>query len=83
MVSIYGCPTSKFTVLKFPCRRRAGYFILLYCALLIGSRVQQQGSYRWYELLWGCNMSMVMSGIGLLTGRPLLVGAAVGSMHDC
>jgi len=63
-----------------------GTFLLLYTAFLHSSRSLILGVHYMLEILWGCNTSLLMAAMGLLTGRPLLVGTAsliVGLDQSC
>jgi len=53
-----------------------GMFLVLYAAVLHGSRCATVAYYYMAEVLWGCNASLVLGGIGMCTKRPLLVGTA-------
>ena len=35
-----------------------------------------QGYHNLYEMLWACNVAMVLAGYGIVTDRPRLVGAS-------
>jgi len=52
-------------------------FLWFYVASLLVIRLPSLGAVRLaYEMLWMCNVSMVLAAIGLQTNRPLLVSAA-------
>lgn len=53
----------------------AGY---LFALILV--RFLESGSVNFYEMAWACNTSIVLSVIGCLTGRPLLIGASVAAV---
>ena len=53
-----------------------GIFLILYTLVLILGRCVASGVYQIYDLLWGCNVAMLLSGVGAITNRPLLCGAA-------
>jgi hypothetical protein len=62
---------------------RLAYFFLAYLCVMIGCRYADCGSYIFYESVWCCNTSLLLSSLGILNGRPLLVGAAIaGVMCD-
>lgn len=55
-------------------------FFFVYIVVMIGSRYLDCGSYIFYESVWCCNSSLIMAGIGILTNRPLLIGASVAGV---
>jgi hypothetical protein len=56
------------------------YFFLSYLVVMIGSRYLDCGSYIFYESVWCCNTSLILASIGILTHRPLLIGASVAGV---
>lgn len=50
-----------------------GVFLLVYLAFMISSRYFQSGCPAIYESLWACNQSILMAGIGCLTGDSFLI----------
>ena len=58
-----------------------GYFLLAYIAVVMVVRLPSGGGpIVVYEMLWGCNVALVLAGVGMVTGRPLLVAAAMISI---
>lgn len=53
-----------------------GSLLLLYTVGVAYTRVVEGGVWKLYQMLWLCNMSLLLSATGLVSGRPLLVGAA-------
>eukprot|EP01047_Picozoa_sp_COSAG01_P084180 COSAG01_NODE_17959_length_1111_cov_2.000988_2_plen_238_part_01 len=53
-----------------------GWFLLVYVAFVFTARVVDAGLHNLYEMLWACNVAMVLGGVGLVSDRPRLVGAA-------
>ena len=53
-----------------------GYFIIGYHTVLIIVRVFTMGFPLLYEQLWACNLAMPLAAVGIVTGRPIMVGAA-------
>ena len=53
-----------------------GVFIALYWCTLHLSRYLVLGFYYNYELLWGCNVGLILSSIGMIFNRPLFIGAS-------
>ncbi|GBG30428.1 Hypothetical Protein FCC1311_066472 [Hondaea fermentalgiana] len=53
-----------------------GIFLFVYVCILCISRSATSGAYYVCEILWACNSSMCMASLGMITQRPLLVGAA-------
>jgi hypothetical protein len=56
------------------------YCFLGYLFVMIFSRYLDCGSYIFYESVWCCNGSLILASIGILTERPLLVGASVAGV---
>ena len=48
--------------------------VLAYYVLLCASRWLESDSHVLYEMLWGCNIAMLLSVIAMLTNSPLLAG---------
>ena len=44
---------------------------------MIGSRYHENGPVAIYEALWACNQSILISGLGLIMGDPMIVRAAL------
>jgi len=51
-------------------------FFLAYYLILFFARFLDSGTHIIYDMLWGCNISLLLTIVGLYTGRPILVGAA-------
>eukprot|EP01083_Nonionella_stella_P005646 16324_1 len=65
-----------FSMLKLP---KSGWFLLSYLIGIFAMRAKEaKTSTICYELLWGCNISLALSSVGCLMGRPLLVGISIG-----
>jgi len=63
---------------SYPSRPYSGTFLLFYMALTMYYRIKDaKHSARFYEMLWGCNMAIALSGLGCILGRPLLVSTGV------
>ncbi len=56
------------------------YLFAVYIVVMILSRYLDCGSYIFYESVWCCNSSLIMAAIGILTDRPLLIGASVAGV---
>lgn len=56
------------------------YFFLAYLFVMILSRYIDCGSYIFYESVWCCNTSLILASVGILTHRPLLVGASIAGV---
>jgi len=56
------------------------YGFIIYVVLMVLCRYADCGSYIFYETAWCCNSSLIMAGIGILTHRPLLVGASIAGV---
>jgi calcium/calmodulin-dependent protein kinase I len=54
-----------------------GLAILLYLCILHSSRCLTLGWHYLGEILWGCNIALLLSGVGIATNRPMMVGTAV------
>ncbi|CAI5712260.1 unnamed protein product [Peronospora destructor] len=52
-------------------------FIGLYTMMLVFSRFYEHGTYVLYEMLWGCNVSLVLAIMALSLSNPFLVGVAM------
>jgi len=51
-------------------------FFLVYYLILFFARFADSGTHIIYDMLWGCNIALMLTVVGLFTGRPILVGAA-------
>ena len=56
------------------------YFFLTYLFVMVLCRYLDCGSYIFYETVWCCNSSLILASIGILTHRPLLIGASVAGV---
>jgi len=56
------------------------YFFLAYVFIMVGSRYLDCGSYIFYETVWCCNSSLLLASYGILTNRPLLIGASIAGV---
>lgn len=56
------------------------WFFLAYLGFMIVARYLDCGSYIFYEAAWCCNSSLIMASWGILTNRPLLVGASIAGV---
>lgn len=56
------------------------HFFMAYLVVMISSRFLDCGAYIFYESVWCCNSSLILASIGILTHRPLLVGASVAGV---
>jgi hypothetical protein len=56
------------------------YFFLAYVFVMTLSRYLDCGAYIFYEMAWCCNSGLLMAALGMLTNRPLLVGASVAGV---
>ena len=54
-----------------------GTSVLFYLMILHSSRCFSLGLHYLGEILWGCNVSLLLAGVGIATNRPLMVGIAV------
>jgi hypothetical protein len=70
------CPSPKDPKLS-PWDAAFGMSILLYLAILHSSRCATLGLHYLGEILWGCNIALLLAGVGITTNRPLMVGGAV------
>jgi len=63
---------------SFPKRSLSGSLLILYMIITFYLRIKEaQHNARIYEMLWGCNMAMTLTGIGCILGRPLLVSTGI------
>jgi hypothetical protein len=60
-----------------PSNRRLAALVLAYYACTVAARLRECGSYILFEMLWGCNVSMLQACLGVFVDSPLLVGSAV------
>lgn len=56
--------------------RFVGWLLLAYLASLFAARVWEAGFHNCYEMLWACNIAMLLAGVAVLTDRPRLAGAS-------
>ncbi|TDH66762.1 hypothetical protein CCR75_002151 [Bremia lactucae] len=56
---------------------KVGAFVALYTAMMVLSRFYEHGTYVLYEMLWGCNISLVLVVMALYFSKPFLVGVAM------
>jgi len=54
-----------------------GSAVLCYLVILHSSRCVTLGLHYLGEILWGCNIALLLAGVGIATNRPLMVGTAV------
>ncbi|CAH0481725.1 unnamed protein product [Peronospora belbahrii] len=52
-------------------------FVGLYVFMMVISRFYEHGTYVLYEMLWACNVSLVLVFMALLFSKPFLVGIAM------
>ena len=55
-----------------------GYFLLSYQVIMLLCRAYIKGPEELYNQLWACNAGMALATTGIITHRPVMVGAAVG-----
>ncbi|KAL4158228.1 hypothetical protein PRNP1_004007 [Phytophthora ramorum] len=60
--------------MNFP---KMGAFVALYTVMLTLSRFYEHGTYVLYEMLWACNVSLVLVVMALYFSKPFLVGVAM------
>eukprot|EP01084_Bolivina_argentea_P168883 292787_1 len=64
-----------FSMMKLP---KCGWFLLAYLIGIFLIRIREAKSTSiCYELLWGCNIGLLLSSIGCMYGRPILVGISI------
>jgi len=56
---------------------KTGWFLIGYLIVAFIFRFFDAGSFVLFELLWFCNLALLEVGLGMITGRPLLVGAGL------
>lgn len=56
------------------------FAIAAYLFVLLLVRFLESGCVNFYEMAWACNTSIVLSVVGMLTGRPLLLGASMAAV---
>ena len=56
--------------------RMLGACLGAYYLVLVISRIAMLGPHYAFDVLWGCNVSLLLTAVGLLTGRPLLLGTS-------
>lgn len=54
-----------------------GYFLIIYVTFMIASRYHENGSHAIYEVLWACNLCIIIAAIGLITHKVQLVRACL------
>lgn len=54
-----------------------GSFLLGYFFTIFALRIRDCGTPVAFESLWGCNASMVMSAIGCIVGKPLMISSSL------
>lgn len=57
--------------------RIAGYFLIGYFLALIPLRTYAQGPSAIIEMLWACNVALLICGFGCLFHNPILIGSSV------
>jgi len=63
---------------SMPPRVISSLFLFSYVSFVFYWRLHEaKHNSRFYEMLWGCNESMLLAAYGCLTGRPLIIGAAI------
>jgi hypothetical protein len=55
----------------------AGVWLLCYFVALIPLRYYAQGLSAMIELLWGCNVALLLCGFGCLLHSPILIGSSI------
>lgn len=55
----------------------AGCLLIGYFFILIPLRYYAQGASALFELLWACNVALLICGVGCLIRSPLLIGSAI------
>lgn len=59
---------------QFP---KTALFVAIYTTLMVFWRLYEHGAYVLYEILWACNVSLVLVVMGLYLSKPFLVGIAM------
>lgn len=54
-----------------------GYFLLAYLLAILGLRLWEDGSHIMYEMMWACNVGMLVASVGMITGRPRMVSGSI------
>lgn len=55
----------------------AGVIFLIYFAILVPIRYSIKGMGGIYDLLWACNVALILAGIGCLRRSPILIGSSI------
>lgn len=55
----------------------AGIFLICYFLALMPLRYVAQGPSALFEMLWACNVALVICGLGCLLRSPILIGSAI------
>jgi hypothetical protein len=55
----------------------AGYILIAYFCCLIPLRYYAQGTSALFELLWACNVALLVCGFGCLLHNPIMIGSAI------
>ena len=55
-----------------------GYFLLAYFAFLLVFRSSLRGLAGAYDVIWACNVALVVAGIGMLYKNAAIVASGVG-----
>jgi len=58
-------------------RTRWGYFLLGYWMTMLCSRLTTQKSRAFYDMLWACNISILLAIFGLARNSPVLIGTSL------
>lgn len=56
---------------------KLGWFLLTYLLTIMGLRLYEDGSHILYEMMWACNVGMLVAAAGMLTGRPRMVSGSI------
>lgn len=57
--------------------KAAGVILIAYFCALIPLRYYAQGTSALFELLWGCNVALLLCGVGCLLHNPILIGSSI------
>lgn len=67
---------NKFKMLRLP---KTGWFLLFYLIGIFMIRIYEtKTSSVCLELMWGCNISLLLTSIGCIFGKPLLISMSIG-----
>jgi len=58
-------------------RTKWGFFLLAYWIVMLGSRLTTQQSRAFYDMLWACNISILLAIYGLAKNSSLLIGTSL------